>query len=102
VIALQLRSDDETAKTIVGPVSDLSTLLCLRAERDFLRRLQGDCQSPVGVLATMEKEEMTLRAQVFEGAHLEPKTGKVRSSLRTQEPEAIAACLYTWMYDREN
>jgi hydroxymethylbilane synthase len=102
VIALQLRSDDEKTQTVVAPVNDPSTLLCLRAERDFLRRLQGDCQSPVGVLATIEKREMTLRAQVFEDANLSPKTGKVRSSIQTQEPETIAAALYIWMYGREN
>jgi porphobilinogen deaminase len=102
VIALQLRSDDEEAKAIVDRINHLETLQCLRAERDFLRRLQGDCQSPVGVLATMETQEMTLCAQVFQEGEAMPKTGKVRSSLRTQEPEKISEALYCWMYGREN
>jgi hydroxymethylbilane synthase len=102
VIALQLRSDDEGAKAIVDGINHLKTLQCLQAERDFLRRLQGDCQSPVGVLATIETDELTLRAQVFKEGEATPKTGKVRSSLRTQKPEKVSETLYCWMYGREN
>lgn len=101
VIALQLRGDDEKTKAIIDRISHVETLQCLRAERDFLRRLQGDCQSPVGVLATIEKHEMRLRAQVFEEGDPTPKTGNVRSSLRTQEPEKVSEALYCWMYGRE-
>ncbi len=101
VIALQLRSDDERAKLIVDRINHVETLQCLRAERDFLRRLQGDCQSPVGVLASIESAEMTLRAQVFEEGEAKPKTGDMRSSLRVEEPEAIAEALYISMYGRE-
>jgi len=102
VIALQLRSDDEGAKAIVDGINHLETLQCLRAERDFLRRLQGDCESPVGVLATIENHELILRAQVFKEGEATPKTGKVRSSLRTQKPEKVSESLYCWMYGREN
>ena len=98
VIALQVRKDDENAKTIVRAINDAKALLCLQAEREFLRLLQGDCNSPVGVLATMEGVEMTLRAQVFDGSDRPPRIGKVRSSLRTQSPENISAALYAWMY----
>jgi len=102
VIAIQLRSDDEKTKAMVDRINHVGTLQCLRAERDFLRRLQGDCQSPVGVLATIETHEMTLRAQVFKEGEATPKTGNVRSSLRTQEPEQVAAALYCRMYGRAN
>jgi hydroxymethylbilane synthase len=101
VIALQLRSDDEGAKAIVNRINHVEALQCLRAEREFLRRLQGDCQSPVGVLATIENHEMLLRAQVFEEGSETPKTGNLRSSLRTQEPENIAEALYGLMYGSE-
>lgn len=98
VIVMQVRKEDEKANAIVRAISHAETLLCLQAEREFLRLLQGDCDSPVGVLATMESGEMTLRAQVFEGPDEPPRTGKVRSSLQTQPPENISAALYTWMY----
>ncbi|MEY2496737.1 MAG: hydroxymethylbilane synthase, partial [Verrucomicrobiota bacterium] len=78
VIALQVREGDEGAKAIVGSVNHAETLLCLRAEREFLRLLQGDCGSPVGVLATIDGSEMTLRAQVFEPERIEPRTACVK------------------------
>jgi len=80
VIALQVRSDDERVKALVEPVNHLPTLLCLRAEREFLRLLQGDCDSPVGVLATTEGDLMKLRAQVFEPEIPEPREGVVQGA----------------------
>jgi hydroxymethylbilane synthase len=77
VIALQIRSDDGKTKAIVERVNDPGTFLCLRAEREFLRLLQGDCDSPVGVLGTTGKTALKLRAQVFEPERLEPRTGAV-------------------------
>jgi porphobilinogen deaminase len=55
-------------------------LLCLRAEREFLRLLQGDCNSPVGVLATMENGMMKLRAQLFDQLSVAPREGKVEGT----------------------
>jgi hydroxymethylbilane synthase len=76
IIALQICVGDESAKAIVDPVNDLETLLCLRAEREFLRLLHGDCNSPVGVLAKIDDGKMKLRAQVFDQG-LAPREGKV-------------------------
>jgi len=101
VIAMQLRSSDEKTKTIVNAVNDADTLSCLQAEREFLRLLQGDCDSPVGVLATIERCEMTLRAQVFSRPAEQPQTGKVRSFLGTQAPEKISAALHALMYGQK-
>jgi hydroxymethylbilane synthase len=80
IIALQIRRDDESVKAIVDPVNDRETLLCLRAEREFLRLLQGDCQSPVGVLATMEVNVIKLLAQVFDSENSAPRSGEVLGS----------------------
>ena len=77
VIALQIRAGDEGMRAIVDSVNDRETLLCLRAEREFLRLLHGDCNSPVGVLATIENGMMKLRAQVFKSGLTAPREGKV-------------------------
>ena len=77
VIALQVRSDDENARAIVHAINDRETLLCLQAEREFLRLLQGDCGSPVGVMATISGSAMTMRAQVFEPPRIEPRMARV-------------------------
>jgi hydroxymethylbilane synthase len=77
VIALQIRAGDEGMRAIVDSVNDRETLLCLRAEREFLRLLQGDCNSPVGVLATIENGTMQLRAQLFDQLAVAPREDKV-------------------------
>ena len=77
VIALQIRAGDEDMRAIVGSINDGETLLCLRAEREFLRLLQGDCNSPVGVLATIEDGMMKLRAQLFDQLSVAPREGRV-------------------------
>jgi hydroxymethylbilane synthase len=77
VIALQIRAGDEDMRAIVGSINDGETLLCLRAEREFLRLLQGDCNSPVGVLATIEDGMMKLRAQLFNQLSVAPREGRV-------------------------
>jgi hydroxymethylbilane synthase len=77
IIALQIRADDESTKALVESVSDRETLLCLHAEREFLRRLQGDCNFPVAVHATTRNGRMKLRAQVFEGELPAPRQAEV-------------------------
>ena len=81
IIALQIRADDQSTKAIVEVVNDSGTLLCLQAEREFLRGLQGDCNCPVGVLAKIENRKMKMRAQVF-----------LRESAAPREAEVEGAC----------
>lgn len=90
VIAIQLKSDDEKTKAIVDRINHLETLFCLQAEREFLRLLQGDCGSPVGVLATVEAKMMEVRAQVFEPGRSGPRAGHVKGSI-TKGVEPLAA-----------
>jgi hydroxymethylbilane synthase len=77
IIALQVRNDDNARKEIIRAVNHAETLLCLKAEREFLRLLQGDCGSPVGVLATIAGANMTVRAQLFEPPRVEPRKARV-------------------------
>jgi hydroxymethylbilane synthase len=91
IIALQVRTDDESSREIVDPINDRETLLCLRAEREFLRLLQCDCQSPVGVLAEMENDKMRLRAQIFEHGSASPREGEVEGA--RDDGEHLAAQL---------
>src|SRR5262249_25161513 len=43
IIALQVRAHDQSTRTVVDLVNDRETLLCLHAERQFLRALHADC-----------------------------------------------------------
>src|SRR5207237_10822860 len=69
IIALQIRSDDENARGVVDVINHAETFSCLEAEREFLRLLQGDCGSPVGVLSTISVAIITLRARVLQPPH---------------------------------
>ena len=77
IIALQIRSDDQSTKAFLESVSHRETLLCLYAEREFLSRLHGDCNFPVGVHASITDGKMKMRAQVFEGKSPAPRQAEV-------------------------
>ena len=66
-------------------------MLCLRAEREFLRLLHGDCGTPVGVLAAIEDGVMTMRAQFFGDGAANPRVATTRTELGRIEPEALGA-----------
>src|SRR5436190_18137128 len=89
IIVLQVRSDDQRTKIIVDLISDRGTLLCLQAEREFLRRLQGDCNCPVGVLANIEDGKMKMRAQVFLQGAVAANQGEVEGE--PDQRERLAA-----------
>ena len=89
IIALQIRADDQSAKALLESVGDRETLLCLQAEREFLRRMHGDCNFPVGVHATITNAKMKMRGQVFEGESLAPQQAEVEGA--SDEADQLAA-----------
>jgi len=84
-IAIQVRVNDQSTKTIADVVNDPETLLCLRAEREFLRLLQGDCNCPVGVLATIDGNKLKLRGQLFTDQSTMPREGEVEGDCKEGE-----------------
>ena len=85
IIALQTREADFPVRQIVSSIDDGETHLCLRAEREFLRLLQGDCDLPVGVHARFVNGDLELRTQVF-GDESAPKVTMGRG----RDPEKLA------------
>jgi hydroxymethylbilane synthase len=85
IIALQTREADFPVRQIVSSIDDRETHLCLRAEREFLRLLQGDCDLPVGVHARFVNGELELCTQVF-GDESAPKVTMGRG----RDPEKLA------------
>lgn len=88
IIALQIRSDDHITKALLESVNDRETLLCLQAEREFLNRLHGDCNFPVGVHATITNGKMKLRGQVFQGESPAPRQAEVGGDADEGDPLA--------------
>ena len=93
VIALQIRSDDEQTRRALAALNDEQTLACLRAEREFLRILQGDCGTPVGVYASLSGGWMTMRAQLFRETETHPRVAELRETIQDHTPESIGARL---------
>ncbi len=89
IIALQIRADDHRTKALLESINDPETLLCLRAEREFLSRLHGDCNFPVGVHATISNGKMKLHAQLFEGESPTPRQAEVEGE--SDEGDQLAA-----------
>jgi len=85
IIAVQVRTDDQSTKAVVDLINHRETLLCLQAEREFLRGLQGDCNCPVGVIAKIENGNMKMRAQVFLQGATAPRQAEVEGAADDQK-----------------
>jgi hydroxymethylbilane synthase len=60
-LALQCRADDLKTRPILEQLNDPSTAACVEIEREVVRRLQGDCHSPIAALAVLNHGEYYLR-----------------------------------------
>ena len=65
VIALQCRNDDEELIELLKKVNHQSTHNCIKAERNVLKVLEGDCETAVGVFANIEGNQINLEAELF-------------------------------------
>src|SRR6185312_13163282 len=50
-LALQCRRDDPVTRSFLEGLNDETTAVCVAAERELVKVLQGDCHSPIAVLA---------------------------------------------------
>ena len=65
VIALQTRKNDQDILNLISKVNDLSTFNCVIAEREMLKTIEGDCDTAVGGLATINNNLITLKSELF-------------------------------------
>ena len=63
-VAICGRADDEDALKWIRPLEHSPTRLAVDAERSLLRRLEGGCQAPVGTLATVTHDAISIYAAV--------------------------------------
>lgn len=64
-IAIATREDDEKANDACTPLNDENTALAVTLEREFLRRLEGGCSSPIGAYAATEKDTLRFKGGLF-------------------------------------
>ena len=65
VIAVQCRKDNLSIIKLLKKINHEETNQCALAERSLLKTLSGDCDTAVGVLAVIQKNELILSAQLF-------------------------------------
>ena len=65
VIALQCRNNDEDLIKLLKKVNHQSTHSSTKAERNVLKVLEGDCETAVGVFASIDGDKINLEAELF-------------------------------------
>jgi hydroxymethylbilane synthase len=63
-LAIQCRRNDARTRELLAVLDDRDTERAVTAERVIVQTLGGDCHSPIGALAEIDGEEMTLRVAV--------------------------------------
>ncbi len=59
-IGIERRTDDAQTAALLAPLTDGPTTLCVTAERAMLAALDGTCRTPIGGLATLDGDRLTL------------------------------------------
>ena len=65
VIALQCRNDDEEIIELLEYVNHTATHNCVKAERNVLKIIEGDCDTAIGVFANIDGNTINLEAELF-------------------------------------
>ena len=84
IISLQCREDDNEIVSILNKINHNETYVRANAERNVLKILEGDCETAIGVYAAIEKNKITLEAELFslDGSQrfYEKKTSEIEKS----------------------
>jgi hydroxymethylbilane synthase len=64
-VGIEARAGDSVVYDLVAAIDDCVTHRCVAAERGLLAALVADCHSPVGALATLDGDLLTLRAELL-------------------------------------
>jgi hydroxymethylbilane synthase len=90
-LGIETRTGDVFTNTVVESLVHQQTVTTVRAERAFLKRLEGGCQVPIGAYATLEDETLILKGMVadLKGVRL------IRKEMRgdARQPEVVGKSL---------
>jgi hydroxymethylbilane synthase len=64
-VGIEARAADARVLEWLAAISHSPTLACVLVERALLAALQADCHSPVAGLATLEGDEVAIRAELL-------------------------------------
>ena len=90
-LGIEIRVDDRDTREAVSFLNDRDTAFAVRAERGFLKRLEGGCQVPIASYGRTEGDGIFLEGMVGRPDGSEIIRGNARGS--TSDPEALGAGL---------
>ena len=94
VMALEIRDGDEDVLGIVKALNNKQSEIEIKAERSFLKLLQGGCQVPIGVYSRIENDILTMDGMVgsIDGKSVirDKKTGSINNPGKLGEELAEA------------
>ncbi len=64
-LGIQIRAGDTAMQQLVGAIDHRESCLATKAERAFLKALEGGCQVPIGAWCTVKDNEIELQGSVL-------------------------------------
>ncbi|RUT29349.1 hydroxymethylbilane synthase [Arsenicitalea aurantiaca] len=64
-IGLEIRAEDTRTRGLVAPLDHAETTIAVRAERAFLRELDGSCRTPIAARSTLGNGQLTIFGQLL-------------------------------------
>ena len=65
IIAMQCRDNDNEMKYMLEKINNEESRILANAEREVLKILEGDCDTPIGVYAKISNEKINLKTELF-------------------------------------
>mgnify|MGYP001206560579 CR=1 FL=1 len=90
-LGIEIRSDDAGTREAVAFLDDRETSLAVRAERGFLKRLEGGCQVPIAAYGTVNGDTVALSGLIGK-----PDGSRILRGSRSgsvSDPEAVGVAL---------
>jgi hydroxymethylbilane synthase len=98
-IGIECRADDERTISLTARLNHEPTAICVRAERAFLRKLEGGCQIPIAAHGRIENDSLVLEGLVGSVDGLTVIREKITGSLQ-EDPEALGLRLAQLLINR--
>lgn len=88
-LAIECRADDAELLALLDKLNDKDTALAVKAERAFLRTLEGGCQVPIAAHATVTEDKVSLTGLVAD-----PDGHTIlKENMESDDPEALGVNL---------
>jgi hydroxymethylbilane synthase len=64
-IGIEIRAEDAATATLLAPLNDPETALCVAAERAYLAQLEGSCRTPIAGFAELRDNRLRMRGEIL-------------------------------------